>query len=184
MIRVVDLACFTLEVHAKVIAYLASAISEERLIRVFDAAQEDGFELPEFALQKHLSTEEGYGDESECYAEIQQTVLRTPLPELVKFYLWSFPIYRSIVETPDSLQRRLMISTPEQANALFLELEELCKIWFEGLRIPEVLAPNLQQGILKLWAQGYMRLRKQMGFPTLSAVQSISDDPASSSSHH
>lgn len=113
--RLAEFLAEILTAHGQVLLRLAALIGEERLLDLLERAEElypladedvETFSRWEKWLRSMLV--ESPGDTpSHAMAEIQSAVNALNLPEVLEFYVWAYPTYRSYIETGIKLSMRI-----------------------------------------------------------------------------
>lgn len=165
--RLCELAQILLKTQAHVLSHLAHQITEERMIRLLE-----NIDYPQAKSEEILKTLEkvkwdvdpaSNADEGEAYAELQTFVQKIPIPEDMKFYLWSFPLYRACVEHNQPLQSHAQFENDRSARELAVDLERYHLDWFEHLHIPEPIHAPLAQAIRKYWVSASSQILERLG---------------------
>jgi hypothetical protein len=103
MIRLADYLTMTLQAHGDFLREIWThvqrhGLDQEKIMEAFEAAQE--IVAPEANPRKRMER----GRNGKPYASIGHAVNAMNLPEALEFYLWSYPYYRSWIESSADLE--------------------------------------------------------------------------------
>ena len=166
--RLVDFVIMMLEAHAWTLQRLAGVLGEERLIELLEIAGDSpGVDwrppLPSLVLSGFKPAFE----HPSPLAEIELAVSHMNLTPVIEFFLWSYPPYRTIIESP--LELGAMIECKGFATATNEVLASAQK-WLELVGLPPDAAPEAQEQALTPWIRFRTSAYKKMKINPFSKV--------------
>jgi hypothetical protein len=72
-------------------------------------------------------------DQTDAYTELQDTIEKMKMPKAIEFYLWSYPYYRTFIESGLPLQGQFKMSKESDVHSLYEEAISKSRFFFESV---------------------------------------------------
>lgn len=139
--RWVDFLVLVLGAHGAVLQKLSESMGEDVLVEIFENIET--FSEPESKSLQSGFWENGSGQTPQAllrgenpYEWIEINVRKFSLPPRLEFYLWSYPYYRTLIESSCPLYFPLA-SHPDVSKDLINEALAAYELWIKDLCLPE-----------------------------------------------
>lgn len=166
--RLVDFLIHILKAQADALTALNALFGETVLTEILERAGDGERRKEPRALQLKM-TGNSTGIEAVAYAELEDAVEKIRLPATLKFYLWSYPPYRALIESP--LELMDTIDTDGPFVDFVDEAIEQARVWVHGLGLPEPYSKSAERAIEGAWKQFRTAVLKDIGRRTLTRVR-------------
>lgn len=161
--KLIDFVILLLKAHAATLKSLSELFGDEILLELIERAADkedrgDGAKAPLPALDFHpewltkalipANAEAG----AMSYRQIKQEVDSFRLSPILEFYLWSYPFYRMLIESPLDLNSDFQGTRSQDAGGILVEKAmQAAELWMKDLAIPPELGAETQNKTREIW---------------------------------
>jgi hypothetical protein len=183
-VRWIDFLILILQTHAQSLARLAALFGEDSLTEFLES-QEDpphpqNLSALDAAEERFRRFCERHGELADWtinsspvgnpYSELETCLQDLKLSPVLEFYVWAYPFYRTLVESPIELSARIQgQSNPAGAELVETALEE-AKIWMRSLPVPPQLSLQAESAAQVPWLKFRSETLKKIGRRPLGPV--------------
>jgi hypothetical protein len=155
--KLLDFVILLLKTQAETLNALFQFLGRDILLEILERAS-DTEEPPLPALDFHpewlsqalCSSQAESG--AQAYRQIQQAVEKLRLAPFLEFYLWSYPFYRLIIESPLDLNADFKGTHSQEAHRTLVDKAKFASdLWINRLNLPQEVASTLQNEINAMW---------------------------------
>jgi hypothetical protein len=106
------------------------------------------------------------------YASIAVSVRQLKLAPSLEFYVWAYPFYRGLIESPIELEARLRLPESDSPAELPLLAAALrsAQAWLAALPLPEPLKPEAERASQASWLRFRSEVLKALGVRPIQGV--------------
>lgn len=154
--RWVDFLVQVLKTQGRTLQRLSVLYGEDTLIEWMEAAG-DEMATPDLTFQIESSWLLPAQPTQSTFSPLEaleQAARETELSAVLEFYLWTYPYYRTLVESPIDLRAEIQLKkNPEFIGHIVDEAVTQAKLWLEQLRLPVRIRDQAEKASLVLWVR-------------------------------
>jgi hypothetical protein len=173
-VELVDICREVLLAHAQTLQRLAALLGEERLLEFLEQQPQpeetEGTDLGvtwnECFRERNFAPNAGPAENA--YQSLEGTVKEAGIAAFLEFYLWAYPPYRTLIESPMTLHAALIPG--EMAIQLVEGLVKAADLWLRSLALPPRIAPRAEQAAQVPWIRFRSAFLAKIGERPLRAL--------------
>jgi len=154
-----------LRTHAEVLSTFPGLYGMKPTLALLEKSAENASEIDEPVPEVLRSSRENVWvlnsvlTDADAYGDIQSAVERFTIAPELEFYLWTYPLYRAIVESDTPLCLELKRESQKQTVlALIEEAKQEALNWYESLPLP----PDYRVPFAQIFESPYAKLRSTL----------------------
>ncbi len=153
-----------LSAHAHTLQRLAAFFGEEEFLEILELAGDSpANELSSFHLDPDWFTSSKAVDQSSAYQNLEGTVNDFKLSAVLEFHLWTYPFYRSIIESSINLNSDIRLSKDHVDEGIIQQAVTEAKNWVKSLPLSPDLSRQAEQIAITPWVRFRSEVLKKMG---------------------
>ncbi len=165
----VEFLILLLSTHSQVLQRLAAFFGEEELLELLERASDVLETTQPTTAEAPFPYEKSWFipaplqlAKTSPYLELEGTVREFNLPSVLEFHLWTYPFYRTLIESPLDLK---MTFHPDQPGGQIVVRDAMtqAKTWINQLPVHPVLAEQVRTLGMAPWLRFQNEVLKKLG---------------------